>query len=453
MAGITLNKALPSRGAGPRLLFVALDNYLGIERLPGAMGALGADCAIISPPGFYPLASRFMRHWYPLPAHRRLWLGVLLVRRRLERAVADYNPDLLIPLDDIASQYLRVFGRSSAPTAELRALIARSFGAPEGYAAVCSRTATMEAARRIGIRVPAHVTSREPPELLGWAAQQGYPVVLKAEMSCGGNGVTIARDPLELSAALVRFYGGSPRRRLRRAATRAFWQAAGLVETASAPPLLQKLVPGVPAMRTISAWRGAVLGGASFVAERVNPEPTGSSTLINHIDNAEMAEAARRFVAAKGCSGFLSFDFILDRATGQATLLEINARPIATTHLGRLFGQDPCAPLLARVAGTTEPPVTPLEAETRLIALFPKELMREPRGPDRLSEPWVLHDVPYDDPALVRLHLAELRQRQPDCITAIEQSLSAGRPDVRLAKAAACDAAADAEFLAAARLV
>jgi predicted ATP-grasp superfamily ATP-dependent carboligase len=453
VAGLTLESAARSPGAAPKVLFVALDNYLGIERFPSAMGALGADCAIISPPGFYPLASRFIRQWYPVPAHRGLWLGVAFIRHQLEKAVRNYKPDLLIPLDDISAQYLRVLGRSSDLTSQLRDLLERSFGAPEGYAALCSRTATMDAARSIGIRVPKHATSRSIPELLSRAAEWGYPVVLKSENSCGGHGVTIARTAAELSSALKQFYGGPLWRQSRRAAISAFWHAAGLVETAFAPPLLQTLVPGVPAMRTVSAWRGEVLEGVSFIAEKVHPEPTGSSTLVRHIDHAEMAESVRRFVAAQGCSGFLSFDFMLDMATGQAALIEINARPIATTHLGQLFGQDPCAPLLARIAGTTSHPVAPLEPETRPVALFPKELIRNPHQPDRLRENWVFHDVPYDDPAVLQMHLAGLRRTCPDAIFAIEQSLSAGRTEARLTETTAQETPAPPVFAANARFV
>jgi hypothetical protein len=410
------------------------------------MGALGADCAVISPPGFSCLASRFVRHWYPLPAHRGLWLGLAFVRRELEKAVRGYVPDLVIPLDDISAQYLRVFGRSTSLTPQLRDLLERSFGRPEGYAAVCSRAAAMDAARSLGIRVPNYLASRDSAELLSRAAEWGYPVVLKAENSCGGHGVMIARNAAELRFAIERFHGGLLWRRSRRAAVSAFWHAAGLVETASAPPLMQTYMSGRPAMRTVSAWRGEVLEGVSFIAEKVHPEPTGSSTRIRHLDHAEMAESVRRFIAAKGSSGILSFDFMLDSVTGAAALIEINARPIATTHLGKLFGKDPCAPLLARLAGTAYDPIAPRVAETRPVALFPKELIREPRRPERLHESGILHDVPYDDPSVLQLHLAGLRLAHPREIAAIERTLATARVEAQLAETTGRGAAAAARY-------
>ena len=420
---------------GPRVLFVALADYLGMERVPAAMGALGADCAVLSPPGFCCLSSRHIQQWYPLPAHRGLWLGLAFIRRRLEEAAATWRPDLVVPLDDIAAQYLRVLGKSVRLPAPLRDLLERSFGDPSGYASVCSRLATMQVARAAGIRTPRFVASRDPAEIMANAVGWGFPVVLKGENSCGGHGVVIARDGRELRAALRRYHGGSAWEQSRRAVVRAFWQAAGLSETATAPPLLQTLVPGVPAMRTVSAWRGEVLEGVSFISEKVHPTPTGPSTMVRQVDNQEMAEAVRRFVRSQRCSGFLSFDFMLDEETDEAAMIEVNARPIGTTHLGRHFGQDPFAALLARIG---IPELYPMPARTlhaRSIALFPKELIRAPDDPERLQSRAVLHDVPYDDPPMLDMHLAHLRVAHPVEFPAIEQSLRAPRRETRLIEA------------------
>lgn len=421
------SQALPGRRAapagGPRVLFVALVDYLGMERVPAALGALGAGCAILSPPGFGCLASRHVGRWYGLPAHRGFWFGLAFLRRRLDAAARDWAADLVVPLDDIAAQYLRLLALRGHPPRALRDLLERSFGDPAGYGAVCSRIATMRAAEAAGIRVPAFAAARDPGETLALAAGMGFPVVLKGENSCGGIGVAIARDGRALGAALARYHGGLAWARARRAAVRAFWHVAGLSETASAPPLLQGLAPGRPAMRTVSTWQGEVLAGMSFVTERVHPAPTGPSTMVRAVENAEMAEAVRRFVAAQNCSGFLSFDFMLEPATGEASLIEVNARPIGTTHLGARCGQDICAPLLARLGDVPLREGLPQLAEARSIALFPKELLRAPGDPERLSAASLLHDVPYDDPPMLAMHLAKLRQAHPDAMPAILQSL------------------------------
>ncbi|HTH99435.1 MAG TPA: hypothetical protein VL752_00705 [Acidisoma sp.] len=432
MASLVLLDGGAATPKSPRVLFVALVDYLGMERVPAAMGALGADCAVLSPPGFCGLSSRHVKQWYRLPAHRGLWLGLAFLRRRLEEAVAGWQPDLVIPLDDIAAQYLRVLAKSARLPASLRDLLERSFGDPAGYAAVCSRLATMQAARAAGIHTPHFFASRNPVEIVAHAVGWGFPVVLKGENSCGGDGVAIARDARELRSALARYHGGPAWKQSRRAAVRVFWNAAGLSETAGAPALLQSLVPGVPAMHTVAAWRGEILDGVSFVTEQVHPAPTGPSTIVRQIENAEMAEAVRRFVFSQKCSGLLSFDFMLDETTGEAALIEINARPIGTTHLGRHFGHDPFAALLARLGHLPLHQVPSMAPETRSVALFPKELIRAPEKPERLSFQGVLHDVPYDDPPMFAMHLARLRRLHPAAFPHIEQSLRAERTEAKL---------------------
>lgn len=422
----------PDRSREPRVLFVALVDYLGMERVPAAMGALGASCAVLAPPRFGCLHSRAVQHWFPLPAHRGLWLGLAFLRHRLEEAAARWQPGLVVPLDDIAAQYLRVLASSPRIPAALRDLLLRSFGAPAGYAAVCNRLATMQAAQAAGLRTPRFAAAADPVQIVGHAIGFGFPVVLKGENSCGGIGVTIAGDACDLRTALARYHGGPAWVRSRRLAVRRFWHAAGLSKTASAPPLLQSLVAGRPAMRTVSAWQGEVLEGVSFVAEQVHPAPTGPSTVVRQIENAEMAEAARRFVAAQTCSGFLSFDFMLDDATGAATLIEVNARPIGTTHLGRHFGHDVCAPLLARIGGAAPQVALPPAPRPRAVALFPKELIRAPEPPERFAQAGVMHDVPYDDPAMLAMYLEHLRARHPAAFPAIERSLGAARAEAAL---------------------
>jgi hypothetical protein len=250
-------------------------------------------------------------------------------------------------------------------------------------------------------------------------------VVLKIENSCGGHGVSIVSSAEALRRAMGGLRGGRLAKRLRGLARNTVWSLVGVDETAGAPPLLQAFARGVPAMRTVSAWQGRVLDGVSFVAERTHPGPTGPSTMVRHIENAQMAEAARRLVSAMGCSGFVSFDFMLDEATGAAVLIELNPRPIGTTHLGRRFGHDPCGALLARIGPhlPMAPPATVATVER--VALFPKEIEREPDGLWRLRAADVHHDVPDDEPAVVAAYLRRLSRLHPAHAAAIRDSLEA----------------------------
>jgi hypothetical protein len=203
------------------------------------------------------------------------------------------------------------------------------------------------------------------------------------------------------------------------------WQKAGLPRAYGLPPVLQAYVDGRPAMHTLSAWNGRVLQGASFIAQRVHPEPTGSSTLVRHVEHAEMAAAAASLTAKLGCSGFISFDFILD-AKGKSYLIEMNSRPIATTHLGELFGHDACGAFVARLRGEHAWSARSVVPEQRMIALFPKELERDPTTLRALRPEEVMHDVPVHDPSLIAPYLERLARVHPDHVSQLRELLSPG---------------------------
>jgi hypothetical protein len=369
--------------------------------------------------------SRFIRQRFTLPAHRGMWLGVPFIRARLEAATADWRADLIVPLDSVAAQLLRAIAKSAAASPRLRALLVTSLGAPGGYSDACSRSGLMRMAEQLKIPTPRFCVSRDPSDFLRCAEAWGYPVVLKIENTCGGYGVTIAASAEELRRAMTTLRGGTLGKRLRGLARNKVWSLAGLDETAGAPPLLQAFARGVPAMRTVSAWEGRVLDGVSFIAERTHPGPTGPSTMVRHIENAQMAEAARRLVLAMGCSGFVSFDFMLDEATGEVALIELNPRPIGTTHLGRRFGHDPCAALLACISPQLPIPPPAPASTVDAVALFPKEIEREPGSLWRLRAADVHHDVPDDEPAVIAAYLRRLSRIHPAHAAAIRDSLQA----------------------------
>ena len=126
-----------------------------------------------------------------------------------------------------------------------------------------------------------------------------------------------------------------------------------------------------------------------------------------------MAASSERMVAALGATGFLSFDFMIERATGNAFLLECNPRPNHVTHLGGRLGVDLCSALHAglrppaRAGSRDTPPLGPHDSGT--IALFPQEWLR---APDSAALHDGYHDVPWDDPDLVvRLAMDVIAER------------------------------------------
>jgi hypothetical protein len=135
----------------------------------------------------------------------------------------------------------------------------------------------------------------------------------------------------------------------------------------------------------------------------------------------DAADTAAAMTAALGCSGFVSYDFMLDEEQGRASLIEMNPRCVGSSHLGRQFGHDICGALVAELAGSSAPkqlnPPT-----TKLVALFPKELERDPSSP-YLHSLNVLHDVPRDDPDVISAYLRRLTELHPSRAQAIVETV------------------------------
>jgi len=109
-----------------------------------------------------------------------------------------------------------------------------------------------------------------------------------------------------------------------------------------------------------------------------------------------MRQAAGKLVAAWGLTGFVAFDFIVD-AQGDAWLIECNPRPTSISHLGARLGEDICAALYCRLARQPPPPINP--GAELVVAHFPQEMLRDPASPYLTK---AFHDVPVDDPGLMR---------------------------------------------------
>ena len=73
------------------------------------------------------------------------------------------------------------------------ALIERSFGSPESFPVVYERAAFMRLAEEEGIRAPKTGIIANLDELRQWTAQMGFPFVLKADGTSGGDGVRIVQ--------------------------------------------------------------------------------------------------------------------------------------------------------------------------------------------------------------------------------------------------------------------
>jgi hypothetical protein len=214
---------------------------------------------------------------------------------------------------------------------------------------------------------------------------------------------------------------------------RIVWRLTGLGDTSATDFELQQFVRGVSAMRMVATWQGRVLAGASLEKICVDPQPFGASTVTRSIDHPEMEDAVRRLVAAIGCSGFASFDFIIEKGTGHAYIIEMNPRTTSSIHLGRLSGNDVCGALAQQLGGA--PAAFEVQApkpETRPIACFPRELERDPESSWLRDGAAVIHDVPWDDPPVFELYYRRLLKRRPDHAATIARVLGMPVPVPRV---------------------
>jgi hypothetical protein len=394
-----------------RVLFVALSNDVGSERIISGMTRCGVECAVMSPSTYFCAKIASAKRHFSIPDHRGIWLGTLFVRHRLEDAIHEWQPQLILPLDDISAWLLRSLAVNPMVRPALRNVLIESLGEPEGYSAAVNRQAFMDVAARLGVYKPAHCEDIDVETALAAAKSWGYPVVIKGEHTCGGKGVVFARDAMELVARLPSRAAAMWPRRLKLSAKKSLFHLAGFGAGPVSGTVLQSFVPGVPAFCTLAAWKGLVISSVCFASEQIHPTPSGASTVVRYIENDEMDHTSATMTAALGCSGFVSFDFMLDRKTNRAALIEMNPRSVSSTHLGAVFGRDVCGAFAAKVSGAPLPAAQPVQMTT-VVALFPKELERDPNSP-YLQSPHVLHDVPEDDPALMEAYLRLLTATHP----------------------------------------
>jgi biotin carboxylase len=362
----------------PRVLILALSNWIGAPRLPRAFQRAGFHVTTFAFSGLLIQRSQAVDEALLLPesiANEALLQALLAA---IERSRAD----IVIPTDDASiillhAAALAARARGSEP---MRAVLDASLGDLRHLPTVRSRKLLAELAATTGVRAPRHGIVHSEAEAQAFAAQHGYPIVVKEEDSVAGMGVSICRNEAELAAA-------APRCRRN-------------PEIFAAGVLVQTFVAGRTAMRVVAAQRGRVLGGLSAIKLETWPTSTGPSTCVEVFEHPELAATAEAVVSALGYSGFASLDFMLG-ADGQAHLIELNPRSTPIAHLGERFGACLCRHLHAALTGQPTSATAPQTLPSR-VALFPQEWVRDANSAHLGAG--VFHDVPWDEPDLVEAY-------------------------------------------------
>jgi hypothetical protein len=378
----------------PKVLVATTFRWYPTARLAMALAAAGFTVDMVCPRR-HPLGKTRV-------ARRIYRFNGLAPLRSLRRAIADAEPDLIVPGDDLATRHLhRLYDRERAEGeagSAICGLIERSLGAAESFPISYARAAFMELAAQEGIRIPKTEAIASFDDFKDWMIRNGFPAVLKANGTSGGDGVRVVRTVDEAERAF-RFLQAPPR--VLRAAKHA------LVDddlTLIAPALrrekfivnAQAFVDGKEATSAVACWNGKVLAALHF--EVINKASSaGHATVVRAIENPEMSAAAEKMVQRLRLSGVHGFDFMREEQTGNAYLIEINPRATQVGHLALGVGRDIPAALYAAVSGEDVQPA-PKVTEKDTIALFPQEWIRDSESPFLRT---AYHDVPWEEPELV----------------------------------------------------
>ena len=320
----------------------------------------------------------------------------------LEAAILQARPAIIVPCDDqVAAMLHRMSANADLQTtdgAALRALIARSLGAPEVFGILHSRNDIMRIAGEAGLRRPETAVIADSAALTRWLGERGFPAVLKTDGSWGGQGVIIVKDYAEAQRAFERLSRRpNPIRIAKRLLVKG--DAGSLMDILARRPLVvsvQTFEPGRPGNAAVACMNGEVL--AAVYAEVIRSKgQTGPATVVHVLEHPQMAHAVETMVRRLDLSGFVGFDFVL--GPGGASLIELNPRATPTCHLATVDGLDLSAALSASLRN--RPRRKPKAAQSsRVVALFPQEMLRDPASGFLTGSH---HDVPWQSPELVAL--------------------------------------------------
>ncbi len=331
----------------------------------------------------------------------------------LRAAIRTSIPTIIIPCDDLTVQHMHRLYEIEAESANeasktICEVIRFSLGDPAGYRIPASRDKFIAMVHEEGIHTPETRTVASQKEVERWLSEHGLPAVLKADGTSGGEGVRIAHTPAEATAAYRTLHapvsGFIVAKRAcldrdRNAVLPWLWQHKRSVS-------IQSFISGPDANIAVAAWEGRML--ANICVEVLETwRPKGPATLVRRIENNEMVQAAEKILRRLHFSGLCGFDFMIDKATGHACLIEMNPRATQTCSLPLGPGHDPVAAICSIIMGEQRIS-TPLDMQGDKIALFPLAWQGD-TSRDTFQSAY--HDIPWDEPELVKLGMQQIRNR------------------------------------------
>jgi hypothetical protein len=391
-----------------KVLITTSSRWFSVARLALAFGRAGCVVEAVCPPGNPVSLTRVVQASYTYTG--------LTPLRSLRAAILSSKPDIIVPCDDLTMRQLHCLYDTAIQSGtdaskRLCELIRFSLGDPASYPITESRDEFMALVREEGIQTPEARTVISAKEVEDWIAQHGLPAVLKADGTSGGEGVRIVHT-LEDAIRAYRMLHAPlstlvvAKRTLldhdRNCILPWLWQRQRSVS-------IQSFVTGPDANVAIACWQGEILASVS-VEVLQTWRPKGPATIIRLIRNDAMLEASGKILRRLKFSGLCGFDFIIDKLTGDALLLEMNARATQTCPLPLGSSRDTVASLCSMLSGKFEQG-TPIELRGDTIALFPLAWQGDTSSEIFQS---AYHDIPWEEPELVRQGLKQTRDLSRD---------------------------------------
>lgn len=372
------------------ILLTATVGWPSAARYAGGFVAAGCVVDALSPVQAPVRASRYAR--------RHFDYSPLFPVASLRAAIAQSDPDLIIACDDRAiMQLLALHRRESIRKTKIAKLIEISLGNPCAYPLVMSRQGSMDAMRAEGVRVPPSVAIESENALDPALAQIGLPAVIKSDGSWGGEGVCVVRSREEAKEAFRKLAFPPPRwRSLARALRRK--DAHFLHEAIMPKPRtisMQKFIAGHPAASAFAAKNGEIVASIAYDV-LVAQGTIGPPNVIHRVNCPQIHDAACKVARRFGLSGMHGLDFIRDM-NGDVHLIEINPRATQGGTLPFGAGRDLPAALAAVLSSANSGIRAPIKND--VVAFFPRAWQSD-AGQQWL--PSAHHDIPWDDPAVLR---------------------------------------------------
>ncbi len=392
-----------------KVLLATTCRWFSTARIALAFGRAGAQVEVVCPGGHCAVSARVVQKSYA-------YNGVSPIRS-LERALLSSQPDIVVPCDDLAMKHLhRVYELSTQEQGEaarrLRDLLTLSLGDPAGYAITESRDDFMATLYTEGIDAPETKSISSVEEIEQWLARFGFPAVLKADGTSGGEGVKVVHTLPEavrtfriLSSPLAGVVAA------KRVVMDRDWNCIQpWLEQRKRVVSIQSFVNGPDANMAVACWQGEILSSIS-VEVLQTWKPKGPATLVRIIDNPQMYKAAEKILRRLKFSGLCGLDFLIDRSTGNALLIEMNARATQTCPLPLGPGRDLIAAICSVASGKKLEAGAPLELHTDTIALFPLAWQGDIQS--KLFQA-AHHDIPWEKPELVQMGMQQIKDRPRD---------------------------------------